>query len=171
MASKEKEKQVALIRLIDKEDEQVIANDLDVSYATVIRWKNELEKAQEDDKVNELLQLDKRALDYLAQNSKDLDVPDELQTQVGELVDELTDGVKGLARLEEDLQSSAAFMNTRIKAMAVSATTVGEISELTDALCKLHSTFFNKGTNVQILNQVNGDGQAYAQFLGDAPGS
>jgi len=42
MASKEKEKQVALIRLIDKEDEQVIANDLDVSYASVIRWKNEL---------------------------------------------------------------------------------------------------------------------------------
>jgi len=163
-------KQIGLVMLMDDEDPKIIAAQLDVAVGTVLRWKNELAKAKDEDKVNDLIKLDNLALDMLAKQANGLNVPDELQTPLSESIDNVTKGVTGLQRLETDLQSTANYLNTRIRSMGSTANTVGEINELTEALCKLQNAFFAKGTNVQILNQVGGN-ESYGQFLGDAPGS
>ena len=160
-------KQVALIRLINGDEAKEIASDLDVSYGTVIRWKNELTKAQMNDKVNQLLAIDQAVLEDMASTAM-TDVPDSLLPSVQESAGELVTSVVGLQHLEANLQTTANAINAKIRSMTYAAESVGDITELTVAICALQSAFFGKGTQVNIQNNIGSS--EYAEFLGDAPG-
>ncbi len=165
------DKYVALVRLFEGEEPKVIADELGLSQGTVYRYKKELTTAQDEGKVNSLLAAEQGALDNMAQQAV-ADMPSVLAE--GELVEAnaVIDGVKGLARLEADLQQTASKINCRIRLMAGTAESVGDVVDLAEALCKLQSAFFGKGTQVLIQNNNNSGGtETYGQFLSDAPGS
>ena len=163
-------KYLALIRLFENEEPRLIATDLDISYATVLRYKRELSIAQDEGKVNSLLAQEQGALDNMAQAAV-CDLPEELVE--GELMEaeKLVKGVLGLKRLEEGLQQTAHVINNRVRLMCGTAEGVGEIVELTEALCKLQNAFFGKGTQVLVQQNINTGGESYGQFLGDNPGA
>ena len=161
-------KHIAYIRLLSDEDPKIIAADLNVPYATILRWKADVTLAQENDTVSQLIQLSAKALDTIMATAK-ADFPEELTAAVDAEIKHVIDGAKGLQKLETGLQDTAVFVNNRIRAMAAIATTVSEISELTDALCKLQSAFFGKGTIVQVNTQVNNGASVY-ENLKDTPG-
>lgn len=160
----------ALVRLFDGEQPKAIAADLDISYATVLRYKRELSTAQDEGKVNSLLANEEGVLQNMASQAL-ADLPDELQE--GALIEAtaVIDGVIGLQRLEADLQQTASKINCRIRLMCGTAEQVSELVDLTDALCKLQNAFFGKGTQVLIQNNVNGGSESYGQFLSDTPGT
>jgi hypothetical protein len=167
MASEDK--QLALIQLVNGDDPAHIAKNLGLTLATVIRYKNELAKAEVDGNINTLIGLDAHVLEKMAGDAI-LDVPGELLPAATESADAIVSGVAGLQRLEGDLQATARQLNTRIRSMTMLAENVGEVSELTSALCKLQDTFFGKGTQVNVLNNFGGS-EAYGQFLSDKPGA
>ena len=158
-------KQLGLIKLINGEDPQDIANDLDVTLTTVTRWNAELEKAKSQDKVNQLVQLSEVAVDQLVDLAQDKSLNGELL----EAIDETAESIKGLQRLEKHLQGTATKMLDKIRIMAATAENVSEITELTTALCSIQTAFFGKGTQVNVQNNYGDSG--YAEFLSDSPGS
>lgn len=52
--------------------------------------------------------------------------------------------------------------------MVLTVESVDQLTVLAEAVCKLQSAFFGKGTQVNIQNNIGGE--AYGEFLGDAPG-
>ena len=170
MDTNEIDKQTIYIRLINGDEPQEIANDMDITVSKVTRCKKDITEAQEEGRVQQLLELPDYALDRLSKEAKHLDLPPEMAGEVIEHMDGIVDGVKGLQKLEHDLQDTAIYLNGKIKNMARLAENVGELNELVDALAKLQNAFFAKGAVVQVNTQINGAG-TYGQFLGDAPGS
>ena len=162
-------KHIAYVRLLGDEDPKIIAADLSVPYATILRWKAEVNLAQENDTVAQLIKLSANALDTIMATAK-ADLPDELSDIFDKEVKQIIAGAGGLQKLEVGLQDTAIFINSRISALSAIAVTVSEITELTDALCKLQSAFFGKGTIVQVNNQFNHGASTYAN-LRDTPGT
>lgn len=164
-------KYVGLMRLVNGDEPKEIASDCDVSYATVLRWKGELNKAQENNKVNALLSLEQGALNALAADAV-TDLPVIVQESAMEAVNSVIEGVVGLKRLEDDLQLTASKINTRIRVMCNTAESIGDIAELTEAVCKLQNAFFGKGTQINIQNNLNAaGGDNYGAYISDAPGT
>ncbi len=163
-------KYLALVRLFEDEDPKEISTDLNISYATVLRYKRELRLAQDEGKVNSLLAKEQGVLENMAQAAV-CDLPAELVEGELEEAKSLVKGVLGLKRLEEDLQHTAHDINTRIRIMVGTAEGVGEVVELTEALCKLQNAFFGKGTQVLVQQNNNAGGESYGQFLNDIPGT
>ena len=161
-------KYLALVRLLDGEEAKAIATDLDVSYGTVLRYKRELNAAEDEGKVNSLLAAEQSVLDNIASNVV-TDLPVQAQEGAAEEAAAVLTGVVGLKRLEGDLQHTAHAINTRIRLMTSTVESVHDIVDLSDALCKIQNAFFGKGTQVNIQNNV-GQGEAYGQYLSDAPG-
>jgi hypothetical protein len=165
----ESNKQVAFVRLLEDEDPKVLAAELDTPLSTILRWKAELKVAKENDTVKSLINLDAMALAKLADMAK-FDVPEVLEDDLKSKTKELVNGAQGLQKLEINLQDTAIYINGRIRAMAAIATSVGEITELTSALCALQSSFFGKGTQIQVINNNNLGANPYDN-LKDVPGT
>lgn len=166
----EKTKYRVIGRLINSEAPKDIATAEDVPYATVLRLKRLVDEAKQNDKVAELLDLDQVMLDEV------------LEAIVTKAPAVLTDAVREVATavsaikamtdsLSLELMSTAKVLNSRIRAMSVSAATPGELDMLAESLCKMQIAFFNKNTtqvNIQNNHGVT-DGKPYNSFLSDEP--
>jgi len=169
MKHSEHNKIVTLARLKNGEKPKDISTMMDVPYATVLKWNKELIKAEHQDRVHELFNLDEAILDkLLATVSTDLEgIASLLGTEVDavkEGVVELKGQLSGLSLLEAQLQDSAMTVAKQIGAQAITATSSDTLCILADALAKLNTSFFAKGTNVQINNN---NGGSFEEFLGD----
>lgn len=162
--SDEKKFYTAVSRMDAGQEPKQVASDLDVSYATVIRWRREYVAAKEQGKLDQLLDLDKLAIELAIESSP----------TAGKLMPELkavAKKVEGLQVLQEQFQATALFLNSQIKTRAASAESTGEVLDLVEGLCNLQNAFFNKQTTqVNVQNNYGGAGQSkYSGFLSDVP--
>lgn len=141
-----------------------IAEELAISVNTVRRWKREYEESKQNGTLDSLLSMD----DMIAEITKlSLPLPEEL---VDSQLDKLAASVKGLQSLQEDFQTTARYLNTRIKSMAMSADSTGELVDLINGLATLQNAFFNKNTTqVNVQNNYGNEGSKYSTFLSDKP--
>ena len=141
-----------------------IADDLDVSYASVLRLKREFEEARTNNTVHELIDMDKVIINEVAES---LDLPQEAVANV-------TKGLSGLEVLQDDLQQTATQINIRLKSLIPSVEHPSELQIYTEILCQLQTTFFNKYlTQVNVQNNFGGENPGashYAKYLSDMPG-
>lgn len=160
----------AIVRLHEGAEPKVIAEELDIPYSRVLKYRSELKEAEVSGDLHKLLHLDAAAVDLMA-NELVRGLPEELQPQAKAITDGVTNGIKGLDTLSGELQRTAMHINNRIRTLSMSIEHVSELGELTKALCELQNAFFNKqGVQVNIQNN-NGGEQAYSEFLTDTPGA
>ena len=167
--SDEKKFYTAVTRMEAGVEPQKVADDLDISYATALRWRREYMAAKEQGKLGELLDLDKLALTVTFEAAAGTAA---LQGEVlTPAIDTLAKGVNGLQALQEQFQNTAVFLNQQIKSRAASVDHISELVELTTALCSLQNAFFNKNsTQVNVQNNFGGDNsKPYGNFLSDVP--
>jgi len=160
----------ALVRLHEGAEPKVIAEELDIPYSRVLKYRGELKEAEVSGNLNSLLHMDEAAVELMA-NELVRDLPVELQPQAKAITDGVTNGIKGLDSLSGEFQRTAMHINNRIRTLSMSIEHVSELTDLTKALCELQNAFFNKqGVQVNIQNNNGGD-SAYSEFLSDAPGA
>jgi hypothetical protein len=168
--SNEAIKYQVLVALHEGADPKVIAEELDISYSKVIKYRSELRAATAEGRLNSLLHLPDAAVELMAEKLVK-DLPEELQPMAEENLAKLSKGVAGLERLDTELLQTASHMNNRIRTMVSTIEHVSELTELTKALCEIRNAFFNKsGVQLNIQNNVGGEASAYTEFLTDTPG-
>lgn len=158
------DKYEGLVRLNQGDEPKDVADDLGVSLAKVIRWRTELKRATETDAVAKLLAAEAEVIDDVVAGVL------VQQPEAEEKLKDLTKGVAGLKSLDTALQETAMQLNKYIFHQAAAASNVGELSELTTALCALQSAFFGKGTQINIQNNVDTGAASYGAYLSDGPG-
>jgi hypothetical protein len=164
---KEHDKLIALAKLKCGVKPIDIPASTDISYSQALKLKKELEEAELTNTVHELVNMEEAAFEILLESvQRELNAPaSELgltRALEGELVT-LSNSVKAAKVLEEELCIAGAALTRKIQQMAVSATTSDTILVLAEALSKIQSAFFAKGTNIQ----VNQTGTNFETFLRD----
>ena len=160
----------AIVRLHEGVEPKLIAEELDIPYSRVLKYRGELKEAEVSGNLNKLLHMDEAAIEMMA-NELVRDLPVELQQQAKAITDGVVDGVKGLDALSGEFQRTAMHINNRIRTLSMSIEHVSELGDLTKALCDLQNAFFNKqGVQVNIQNNQSGD-SSYGEFLSDKPGA
>lgn len=139
-----------------------IAEQLEVSRSTVVRWYSEFKRHKDAGTLDKLVNLTDLAIVEAACN---IELP--------ELIQEAKLKVNGLQLLDTTLQNTALNLANRINSMAMSASGSEELVTLTDALCKIQTAFFNSNkVQVNVQNNIGGDGgKPYSTFMGDKPGA
>lgn len=165
MALEEKTKILALAHLKTGKKPKEVSDLLDISYAQALRLNKELIKAEEQNRVQDLFDLEEAALKTLLEKVSD-DLTPAVQLLEGE-VETLDDmlstvgkNVEGIQLLEKELTDAAIQLAKKITTQAVASSGTDSLLVLTDALAKLQMAFFSKGTNVQI-NNMNGNFEKY----------
>lgn len=159
----------AIVRLHEGAEPKLIAEELDIPYSRVLKYRGELKEAEVSGNLNKLLHMDEAAVEMMA-NELVRDLPIELQEQAKAITDGVVSGVKGLDALSGEFQRTAMHINNRIRTLSMSIEHVSELGDLTKALCELQNAFFNKqGVQVNIQNNAGGE-SSYGEFLSDKPG-
>lgn len=167
---KNQEKYQIVSRLLNDESPELIAADLDVSINKVRRLKREFKKAQDDNTVQEFINLDEAMLKELMDIAKEK-VPEAISDEADEALTGLVTQHNLMDALSTDLQTTAKFLSSRIKATASTVQHASELEVLADALCKLQTAFFNSNTTqVNVQNNYGEQaGSPYGDLLSDKP--
>lgn len=163
----ERAKLVALAHLKTGKKPAEVATLVDIPYSTALKLNKDLKAAEEQDAVLELFNVSEAAFQSIIQAaSEDLAIAGELvgADEVSRQLSTIKEGVDGLKMLDASFQRAANTIANQINLMAASAEHTDSIVNLAEALAKLQSSFFAKGTNVQINNY---DKESFQQFLGD----
>lgn len=165
MALEEKTKILALAHLKTGKKPKDVSELLDISYSQALKLNKELIKAEEQNRIHDLFDLEEAALETLLEK-----VSDELTPAIAvlegdvELLNDTLDTVGKTAEsaqlLEKELVDAATTLAKKITAQAISTSGTDSLLVLTEALAKLQTAFFAKGTNVQI-NNMNGNFEKY----------
>jgi len=141
-----------------------IADDLNVSYGTVLKLRREYDDAKRNGTVNQLVDMDDVILSEVASKLSELPGGEEV-------LGEFTEKLKGLEHLSEEFQTTAHQINTRARSLLLSIEHVSELEIITDILCKLQTSFINKNmTQVSVQNNyTDNNTPKYNQYLGDVP--
>lgn len=153
--------------LAQEVDPKIIAETYEVSYPTVLRISREYKEALANNAVDKMVDMDEAMLAEVEQNLKE-QLPNAIEGNVTDLID----GVKGLQRLQAELQTTAGAINKKIASFILNAKQPSEIESLVSSLCQLQNAFFNKNsTQVNVQNNfgTGEGGHAYSEFLSDAP--
>lgn len=165
MAIEEKTKILALAHLKMGKKPKEVSELLEISYAQALKLNKELIKAEQQNRVQDLFDLEEAALETLLEKVSDdltpalhvlegdVETLDNVLTTVGQ-------NVEGMQLLEKELTDAAIQLAKKITAQAVATSGTDSLLILTDALAKLQTAFFAKGTNVQI-NNMNGNFEKY----------
>lgn len=142
---------------------RIIAEELDVSYSSVLRLDKQYQEAKMNGTLNKLINVDEAVLVTAADA---LGLEEDVATG-------LAKGLTGLDRLSTELQATALQINTRARSLIMSVEHASELSELTDMICKLNTAFVNSAqTQVNVQNNFGGEQNApsrYSQYLSDTP--
>lgn len=159
MTDKLKLAALAMLKLEHKPRD--IADKLGISYGTVLKYSKELIEAERRNDVLSLFALPELALAELldtVRNNYDglltvLGV--DSAPLVGEL-EQLGDGIRAMQGLEVDLATAASKLSRKLAVMTDLTTEANELYTLCEALSKLQTAFFAKGTTVQVANISGG---------------
>lgn len=165
MALEEKTKILALAHLKTGKKPKDVSQLLNISYAQALKLSKDLTKAEQQNRLQDLFDLEETALNTLLEKVSDELTP-AIQTLEGEV--EIFDqtlatigkNVGDIQILEKELTDAAIQLAKKITAQAVATSGTDSLLVLTDALAKLQMAFFAKGTNVQI-NNMNGNFEKY----------
>lgn len=137
-----------------------IADDLAVSYSSVVRIGAQLKEAKLNGTVAKLIDVDKLLIEQVGEQIPEADV------------NKLTKGLDGLEMLSCELQKTAVALNNQVKSMLLSSEHPSELQVYADIICQLQTSFINKNmTQVNVQNNFgNSDSPKYTKFLGDKPG-
>lgn len=161
MEERDKQYYSAISLLQQGIDAHTVADNLGISVSKVIRWNSDFKRHRDDGTLDKLLNMDELVIHTAAQL---INAPtaDEVKAIAK---------VSGLQLLEQATQICALNIVNRIQSFASSAQGAGELSDLTDSLCRIQTAFFNPNkVQVNVQNNIN-DGAAYTGFLGDKPGA
>ena len=164
-------KYTAIVKIAQGASPKEVSDELDVSYAKVLRWKNEYIIAKQENTLKDLLAIDDEMLTELSAQFVG-NLPAELKEAGDTAMGELTSNVGGLQKLSIELQATAVTISNRIRLEVMTIDSAGELMELTKSLCLIQEAFFNsKTTQVNVQNNYSPDEKAYGEFLGDKPGA
>lgn len=151
-----------VISLLQKPDltARMIAEELDLSYASVLRLEKQYNEAKLNNTVDQLINVDEAVLTTAA-DSLGLDAK------------ALTKELSGLDKLSSELQVTALQINTRARSLVMSIEHVSELEAITGIICDLNKAFINDNkTQVNVQNNYGGEQNAasrYDQYLSDVP--
>lgn len=148
-----------------------IATKRDVSYATVLRYKTEFEKAKANGKLDTILDLSKVAREQLA-NQVLAQTPEDMRDAVEAEMGALLKSIDMADVLKVNMQAAANKLTDRVVTLINKCESGSELHVLADTLCMLQTAFFNK--NMTQVNVQNNFGQGsepakYSEFLSDKP--
>lgn len=159
----ERKKYAILARLENEEAPKALAEEYDVSYATILRWRREYNQAKLDGVVDKVYNIDELILN---QAMATVEAPQELLDN-----SELPAKLVGLERLDEDMQTVALAISGKLKGYINRVDSVSELEGITKCICDLRAAFFNnKGTQVAIQQNFEGSGtvkEKFGDFLAD----
>jgi len=157
-------------RLINGDAAKEVAADADVSYATVIKMRRELDAAKEVDAVHELLDMDAVMRTEVMKEARS-HMPNVLLEEADLALANISGNVAGLELLSIDMQKTACALSNKIRKMALGADHASEIETLASALCSLQVAFFNNNTTqVNVQNNYGTEGgNKYGGMLDDKP--
>ena len=168
MSDENKTKYEVLTKLQNGASISTLAEQYGISQAKILRWKREFKEAVENNDLNSILDVDRVVLGQLVDQVKE----NALTEEVGQAADKVLNGVDGLNKLSVELQTTASILNQRIKSLALSIESISELQMLTECLCSLQSSFFNKNlTQVNVQNNYGDNDNTYSSFLSDKPAS
>ncbi len=148
------------ISLSQGKDMNDIAEEIDVTYSTVLRYRKEYEIAEREGKLDLILSQDAALIEQIA---------NELPTDTTNMVRSL----KGLEKLSENMQLSAELILVKLKTVVsnVGPDDVNDLACASKILCDLQNAFFNRNSvNVNVQNNNFDAGQStYGEFLSDKP--
>ena len=153
---------------MNNEKAKAIAEDLDVSYPTVIRLNRELKEAEVNGTVDKFVELDEviltEALEEAAAN-----VPSAIQDEAKAVVGDIVKTKSAIDRFSDELIATAIALNMRIRSMSMSVDSAMELDTLVKSACNLQTAFFNKQTTQVNVQNNYGNDSKYGSFLSDTP--
>lgn len=157
----------AIARIEADMDVKEIAEELELSVNTVRRWKTEYLEHKRIGTLEQLMSMPDY-LDAIHDMTKLLPVDEEL---IGDKPADLAKAVDSLTMLQTEFHDTARYLNTRLRSLAMSASSTGELLDLVNGLSTLQNAFFNKNTTqVNVQNNYTAPGQSpYGTFLSDKP--
>lgn len=162
------EKYRIIAALESGESPDIIAAQLNIDKAKVLRTKIQYDKAIISGTLDELVDVDELVLINAMRESQN-QMPT-LTDEIREVAAGMSKGADRLRKLDDELITTALFINTRIRSMAATVTSINEIEGATAALCRLRESFFNKNvTQVNIQNNLGPGQGAYGDWLNDKP--
>ncbi len=133
---------------------RAIADDpeYDITYPTVLKYRNELRAQAEKDNVAKVASMDPVALQAVVEN-----IPDSGDNDIDLDTQSVIAGAAGMQALLPEFQSTASKLLKRIGELAdKDSLTPNGVKTLTSAVGDLYSDMFvQKGTNVLVNNNVN----------------
>lgn len=160
MEDKDKYKVISLLEA--GQDPRDVADDVGVSYSSVIRLRSQLKEAKTNGTIASLIDTDRLLIEQ---------VGEELQLQ--EEVTKITKGLDGLETLNSELQKTALALVQQTKSSLLSAEHASELQVFCGIICDLQNAFFNKNqTQINVQNNIGDSGAPkYTKFLSDKPGA
>ena len=142
-----------------------------ISYASAVSLRKELAEAELRNTVLDLFNMEQAAFEALldaARAQLEPAVEGELITQkeVDQSIETVANQVKGLGILEEEFQKTAVNVVRQINLMVITTNSADTVLALAEALAKLQTAFFAKGTNVQV-NNFGQNGKRFEALLGE----
>lgn len=136
---------------------RALVEEFKVPYPTVLKFKHELKDATAQGQLHTLINVDEIIVESVAhQVAEELTAlsPEEAK-EIKAAVGEVTEGAKGLNVLNTSLQTTAlkvaGKLNEKVDERNLE---LKELNLVVDSLTKLQTAFFNKGTQVNIQNNV-----------------
>jgi len=173
MSTEARSKYLICSRLLNGEQASTISKDFDdVSYPTILRYKRELEEAQNNNQVAEFLELDKNTLADLMELAE-ANAPQSLKSEIKDALTNVSSSKNLLDTLSAEMVQTATTINKRLRGLSASCEHASELESITESLCKLQNAFFNKNsTQVNVQNNYDSTGNhRYSSWLSDAPES
>ena len=137
-----------------------IATSLGLGYTTVLKYKKEYDIAEKEGKLDLILSQDLKLIDHIA-------------GELPEDASEFMDKIKGLDRLNVNMQLSAELILVKLKTVIanVGPDDVVDLMSCTKLLCDLQNSFFNNNSvNVNVQNNNFDSGESgYKEYLSDKP--
>lgn len=152
----------AFIALSQGKDIEEIADEMGVTYSTVVRYRKEYEVAETEGKLSAILSQDEALIRQIAEG-----LPEDVTS--GEFLGKL----QGLEKLNANTQVVAELLLVKLKTV-ISNSGVDDVTNLSVAariLCDLQNAFFNKNSvNVNVQNNnFDATTSKYGDFLSDKP--
>lgn len=170
MTLNDRTKLIALAHLKNSESPTEVAKrpELDISYSQALKLSKQLVEAEKRNTVLELFNMEEAALETLLNTvSQELVLTGEIlgvESSANTAANGLAKQLNGLDLLESEFQSAAIEIARNLKLQALASSEINTLLTAAEALSKLQTAFFAKGTNVQV-NNINADG--FEKYLQD----
>lgn len=153
-------KEKAFILMNKDQSREQIADELELSISTVVKYEKDFEVAKIEGTLDKILNSDIAIVEEIAEY---------LPNDTTDIVKEL----KGLDRLNTNMQNAAELILRKLTIVTnnVGPDDVVNLTMATEVLCKLQNAFFNKNSlNLNVQNNTfSGEDSTYKEFLDDKP--